>query len=155
MAHRNLRFENDSILRKKCKDVTVFDDKLFRLLDDLADTMYKYEGVGLAAPQVGILKNVAVIDVRDSNGLIELINPKIVETFGRQTGKEGCLSFPNLMGDVTRPKRVLVKAFNRSGEEFTLAGQNLLARALCHEIDHLNGVLFVDLAKDLVSVKRN
>lgn len=155
MAHRNLRFENDSILRKKCKDVTVFDDKLFKLLDDLADTMYEYEGVGLAAPQVGILKNVAVIDVRDSNGLIELINPKIVETFGRQTGKEGCLSFPNLMGDVTRPKRVLVKAFNRSGEEFILTGENLLARALCHEIDHLNGVLFVDLAKELVSVKRN
>lgn len=155
MAHRNLRFEDDEILRKKCKDVTVFDEKLFKLLDDLADTMYEYEGVGLAAPQVGILKNVAVIDVRDSNGLIELINPKIVETFGRQTGKEGCLSFPNLMGDVTRPKRVLVKAFNRSGEEFILTGENLLARALCHEIDHLNGVLFVDLAKDLVSVKRN
>lgn len=155
MAHRNLRFENDAILRKKCKDVTVFDEKLFKLLEDLADTMYEHEGVGLAAPQVGILKNVAVIDVRDNNGLIELINPKIVETFGRQTGKEGCLSFPNLMGDVTRPKRVLVKAFNRSGEEFTLAGENLLARALCHEIDHLNGVLFVDLAKDLISVKRN
>ena len=117
--------------------------------------MYEYEGVGLAAPQVGILKNVVVIDVRDSNGLIELINPKIVETFGRQTGREGCLSFPNLMGDVTRPKRVLVKAYNRFGEEFMLTGENLLARALCHEIDHLNGILFVDLANDLFSLKKN
>ena len=155
MAHRNLRFEDDAILRKKCKDVTFFDERLFKLLDDLTDTMYEYEGVGLAAPQVGILKNVVVIDVRDSNGLIELINPKIVETFGRQTGREGCLSFPNLMGDVTRPKRVLVKAYNRFGEEFMLTGENLLARALCHEIDHLNGILFVDLANDLFSLKKN
>ncbi len=155
MAHRNLRFEDDAILRKKCKDVTLFDEKLFKLLDDLTDTMYEYEGVGLAAPQVGILKNVAVIDVRDSNGLIELVNPQIVETFGRQTGREGCLSFPNLMGDVTRPKRVLVKAYNRFGEEFMLTGENLLARALCHEIDHLNGILFVDLANDLFSLKKN
>lgn len=155
MAHRNLRFEDDAILRKKCKDVTFFDERLFKLLDDLTDTMYEYEGVGLAAPQVGILKNVAVIDVRDSNGLIELINPQIVETFGRQTGREGCLSFPNLMGDVTRPKRVLVKAYNRFGEEFMLTGENLLARALCHEIDHLNGILFVDLANDLFSLKKN
>lgn len=155
MAHRNLRFEDDAILRKKCKDITLFDEKLFKLLDDLTDTMYEYEGVGLAAPQVGILKNVAVIDVRDSNGLIELINPQIVETFGRQTGREGCLSFPNLMGDVTRPKRVLVKAYNRFGEEFMLTGENLLARALCHEIDHLNGILFVDLANDLFSLKKN
>jgi peptide deformylase len=132
----------DSVLRKKCKPVEKIDDKIIQLLDDMADTMYEADGVGLAAPQVGILKRIAIVDVGD--GLIELINPEIIEVKGTQTDDEGCLSVVNEFGPVTRPYYVKVRAYNRKGELFEIEGEELLARAFCHEIDHLDGVLFVD-----------
>ncbi len=140
---------DEEFLRKKCKDVEVFDEKLWALLDDMAETMYKANGVGLAAIQVGVLRRAVVIDIDDENELIELINPEIIDTKESQTGQEGCLSFPNKFGEVTRPRIVTVKAQDRLGKEFTLTGEDLLARAFCHEIDHLSGNVFVDIAKDL------
>ncbi len=142
MAIRNIRTSDDEILRKKCRPVTKISDRTLELLDDMADTMYSQNGVGLAAPQVGILRRVAVIDVGE--GIIELINPEIVECDGEQTGYEGCLSVPGYMGVVTRPNHVKVKATNRNGEEFFVEGEELLARALCHEIEHLDGLLYTD-----------
>lgn len=144
MALRQIRKEGDSVLRKKCRPVEKIDDKILTLLDDMAETMEEADGVGLAAPQVGILKRIAIIDVGD--GIIELINPVILETEGNQTGDEGCLSIPGKYKEVCRPNYVKVKALNRHGEEFVIEGMELLARALCHEIDHLDGVLFLDRA---------
>ena len=152
MAIRNICTEGDDVLRKKCKEVTSFDKKLWDLLDDMAETMYKANGVGLAAPQVGIVKRVVVIDV--GAGLIELVNPVIIETEGEQTGDEGCLSCPNEFGIVTRPKTVKVQAKDRNGNHLILKGSDLLARAFCHEIDHLDGIIFKDLAKDLTKITR-
>ncbi len=140
---------DEEFLRKKCKKVESFDEKLWTLLDDMAESMYAANGVGLAANQVGVLRQVVVIDIDDENGLIELINPEIIETSGTQNGQEGCLSFPRKFGDVKRPRIVTVKAQDRFGKEFTLTGEELLARAFCHEIDHLSGKVFVDLAVDL------
>lgn len=140
MAIRQIRQRDDEILRKRCKEVTKFDEKLWILLDDMYDTMQKAEGVGLAAPQVGILKRVVVIDIGE--GRIELINPQIVETSGTQDGTEGCLSFPGTFGYVERPDYVKVKAQDRNGKEFTIDGEELLARAFCHECDHLDGIVF-------------
>ena len=140
---------DEEFLRKKCKPVENFDSKLHTLLEDMADTMYKTNGVGLAAIQVGVLRRVVVIDVDDENGLIELINPEIIEKSGEQDGQEGCLSFPNKFGDVKRPKNVTVRAQDRYGKWFELSGQDLLARAFCHETDHLDGKVFIDLARDL------
>lgn len=140
---------DEVFLRKKCKPVENFDSKLHTLLEDMADTMYKTNGVGLAAIQVGVLRRVVVIDVDDENGLIELINPEIIEKSGEQDGQEGCLSFPNKFGDVKRPKNVTVRAQDRYGKWFELSGQDLLARAFCHETDHLDGKVFIDLARDL------
>jgi peptide deformylase len=140
---------DEEFLRKKCKPVENFDSKLHTLLEDMADTMYKTNGVGLAAIQVGVLRRVVVIDVDDDNGLIELINPEVIETSGEQDGQEGCLSFPNKFGDVKRPKNVTVRAQDRHGKWFELSGQDLLARAFCHETDHLDGKVFIDLARDL------
>ena len=151
MAIRIVRESDDEILRKKCKPVKAFDEKLHLLLDDMAETMYAYNGVGLAAPQVGMLKRVVVIDIGE--GLVELINPEIIETSGEQTGSEGCLSVPGKAGDVTRPNYVKVRAFNRNGEEYEVEGEELMARALCHEIDHLDGILYVDLCDELYDVK--
>lgn len=142
MALREIRKDGDEILSKKCKEVTVFDHKLHILLDDMYDTMNKANGVGLAAPQVGILKRVVVIDI--GQGRIELINPQIIKTEGSQTGSEGCLSFPGLFGEVERPEYVKVRALDRNGKEFEVEGHELLARALCHECDHLDGVVFTE-----------
>ena len=140
MAIREIRTEGDEILSKKCKVVKNFDMKLHILLDDMYDTMKKSEGVGLAAPQVGILKRAVVIDIGD--GKIELVNPEIIEESGEQTGSEGCLSVPGVYGEVTRPNKVTVKAQDRDGKWFKLTGKELLARAICHEIEHLDGHLF-------------
>lgn len=142
MAIREIREKGDEILYKKCKAVVKFDEKLHILLDDMYETMQSRDGVGLAAPQVGILKRVVVIDVGD--GKIELINPEIVEESGEQTGSEGCLSVPGVFGEVTRPNVVTVKAQDRNGKWFKITGKELLARAFCHEIEHLDGKLFLD-----------
>ena len=142
MAIREIREKGDEILYKKCKAVVKFDEKLHILLDDMYETMQSRDGVGLAAPQVGILKRAVVIDVGD--GKIELINPERVEESGEQTGSEGCLSVPGVFGEVTRPNVVTVKAQDRNGKWFKITGKELLARAFCHEIEHLDGKLFLD-----------
>lgn len=142
MAIRQIRTEGDEILYKKCKEVKNFDEKLHILLDDMYETMQKHDGVGLAAPQVGILKRAVVVDVGD--GVIELINPEIIKQSGTQTGSEGCLSVPKVFGEVERPNKVTVKAQDRNGRWFTAEGEELLARAFCHEVEHLDGKLFLD-----------
>ncbi len=147
MSCRNIRFIGDDLLRKKSRPVEEFNDRIWTLLDDMAETMYKSEGVGLAAPQVGILRRAVVIDVGE--GLVELINPEIISFSGEQTDPEGCLSVPEYIGTVTRPETVTVKAQNRNGEEFVLEARGFLARAVCHELDHLDGILFVDRADEI------
>lgn len=142
MAIREIREKGDDILYKKCKTVVKFDEKLHILLDDMYETMQSHDGVGLAAPQVGILKRAVVIDV--GNGKIELVNPEIIEESGEQTGSEGCLSVPGVFGEVTRPNVVTVKAQDRDGKWFKITGKELLARAFCHEVEHLDGKLFLD-----------
>ncbi len=142
MALRTIRKLGDDILRKKCRPVDKIDDKILTLLDDMADTLYEADGVGLAAPQVGVLKRIALVDVGD--GLIELINPEIISASGTQTADEGCLSVPGKYGKVERPQKVTVRAVDRDGNEFEITGEDLMARAFCHEIDHLDGVVFVD-----------
>ena len=142
MAIRNILNERDETLRKMSREVTDFDKRLGELLDDMAETMYKAEGVGLAGPQVGMLRRVFVIDVGD--GILEFINPEILETSGEQNGAEGCLSFPGEYGLVERPNYVKVRAQNRNGEWFEMEGEALFARAVCHENDHLDGVVFKD-----------
>ncbi|MDF2944385.1 MAG: hypothetical protein K0S01_3243 [Herbinix sp.] len=145
MAIRNIREVGDSVLTKVSKEIKVADRKLMVLIDDMLDTMYEASGVGLAAPQVGVLKRLVVIDVsEEGDEPIILINPVILETDGEQTGDEGCLSVPGKIGTVTRPNYVKVKALNENMEEFIIEGTELLARALCHEIDHLDGLLYVD-----------
>lgn len=144
MAIRNIRLSTDEVLRKTCKPVQEITPRLLTLLDDMADTMYEAEGVGLAAPQVGILKRAVVIDVGE--GLIELINPVILETSGSQTDQEGCLSLPGQSAEVERPAYVKAQAMDRDGNTFIIEGEDLLARALCHEIDHLDGILYIDKA---------
>ncbi len=148
MAIRQIRQREDEILYKRCKEVTKFDERLWILLDDMYETMQLAEGVGLAAPQVGILKRVVIIDIGE--GKIELINPEIIETSGSQDGAEGCLSFPKLFGMVERPDYVKVKAQDRNGKEFTIEGRELLARAICHECDHLDGVVFTSHVTEYV-----
>ncbi|WP_027623408.1 peptide deformylase [Clostridium lundense] len=142
MALRNIRKYGDDLLRKKSRTVEKIDGRINTLLDDMLETMYENNGVGLAAPQVGILKRVVVIDIGE--GPLFLINPEILETEGSYIDEEGCLSIPGEQGEVERPYRVKVKALNREGKEIIVEGEELLARALCHEIDHLNGILFVD-----------
>ncbi len=145
MAIRNIREIGDSVLTKISKEVTEVDKKLLTLIDDMLDTLYDANGVGLAAPQVGILKRVVVIDVsEEGNEPIILINPVILETDGQQIGDEGCLSVPGKVGTVIRPNYVKVKAYDVNMKEYIIEGTELLARALCHEIDHLNGELYVD-----------
>ncbi|HBL81043.1 MULTISPECIES: peptide deformylase [Congzhengia] len=134
--------DDNDFLRKKSRDVTMIDDRILTLLDDMKETLYAENGVGLAAPQVGILRRVVVIDVGE--GLIELINPVIVYKKGEQINAEGCLSIPGRSGTVSRPEKVRVRAIDRNNKEFTIEGEGLLAIALCHEIDHLNGTLYVD-----------
>ena len=145
MAIRNIVKLGDDVLRKICRTQLTFDEKLGTILDDMAETMYKAEGVGLAAPQVGILRRYCVVDVGD--GLIELINPVIVEKSGSQTGAEGCLSVPERYDEVERPMKVTVRAQDRHGNNIVVTGEGLKARAFCHEIDHLDGILFIDRTK--------
>ena len=140
MALRNIVKKGDECLNKHCRPVTDFNKRLHELLDDMADTMYAANGVGLAGPQVGVLRRVCVIDIGD--GMIELINPQVVETSGERFAQEGCLSSPGKSGITKRPKAVKVVYQNRFGEACEIAGEDLLAQALCHEIDHLDGVLF-------------
>ena len=143
MALRNIREIGDLVLTKPCKAVKEVNGRTKDLIDDMFDTMYEADGVGLAAPQVGILKRIVVIDVTGEDPIL-LINPVILSIDGEQTGYEGCLSVPGKTGVVTRPNHVKVKAYNADMEEFTLEGEELLARALCHELDHLEGKLYVD-----------
>lgn len=142
MALRTIRTEEDPVLRKISKPVKEVTPKIVTLIDDMLDTMYEAMGVGLAAPQVGILKRIVVIDVGD--GPIILINPEIIEKSGEQTGDEGCLSVPGMSGQVTRPDHVKVKALNEDMEEVVYEGEGLLARAFCHELDHLDGHMYTE-----------
>lgn len=144
MAIRIIREEGDEVLRKKCREVTVFDKKLHDLIDDLFDTMYEAGGVGLAAPQVGILKRVVVIDTREEGERLELVNPVIVYKHDEYEAAEGCLSVPGVRGVVKRPRRAIVRAFDRFGNVHEYKGEGLLAQAMCHECDHLDGTLFID-----------
>lgn len=147
MAIRNIREVGDKVLTKVSKEIREVDKKLLVLIEDMLDTMYEAGGVGLAAPQVGVLKRLIIIDVsEEGDDPIILINPEILEMDGEQTGDEGCLSVPGKVGTVTRPNYVKVKAYNKNMEEIIVEGTELKARALCHEIDHLNGVLFVEKA---------
>ncbi len=146
MALRKIREIGEEVLTKSCKEVTKMNLRTKLLINDLFDTMYEATGVGLAAPQVGILKRIAVVDVGD--GPIVLINPEIIERDGEQTGEEGCLSVPGKYGIVTRPNYVKVKTLTENMEEVVIEGEELLARALCHEIEHLDGKLYVELAED-------
>ena len=147
MALRNIVKEGDEVLRKKCRAVDKIDDRILTILDDMAETLYDSGGVGLAAPQVGILRRIVVIDVGE--GLIELINPEIIEKDGEVSDSEGCLSIPGKYGEVVRPAYVKVKALNRQGEAAEYEGTELLARAFCHEIDHLDGILYIDRAQQV------
>lgn len=147
MAIRNIRTIGDDVLRKKCKEVVEITNRELTLIEDMVDTMFEANGVGLAAPQVGVLKRIFVIDIGDENGTMVFINPEILETKGTQCDEEGCLSIPGESKPVERPNYVKVKAFNEKGEEFILEGEELLARAILHENDHLNGVLYVDHVK--------
>lgn len=144
MAIRNLRLEGDEILSKKSREVETIDDKLQILIDDMIDTMHKYNGVGLAAVQVGILKRVVVIDLYDDKGPITLINPVILKTKGEQEVDEGCLSFPNKFAKIIRPEEVTVEYTDREGKRIKLKAKDLLAQAICHECDHLEGEVFID-----------
>lgn len=142
MALRKIRLEDDPILRKKSRSIEKIDDRIKTLAQDMFDTMYDADGVGLAAPQIGILKRIIVIDIGENP--IALINPVIIEAEGEQIDQEGCLSIPGASGDVKRPNRVKIEGFDLDGKEKTIESEGLLARAFCHEIDHLDGILFTD-----------
>lgn len=142
MAIRNIVKYGDEVLTKKCRKVEKIDERIKTLVKDMLDTLYESEGVGLAAPQVGVLKRITVIDIGE--GPIVLINPEIISEEGSQTGSEGCLSYPGKYGEVTRPNKVTVKAIDLDGNERELVGEELLARAFCHEIDHLDGHMFIE-----------
>ena len=149
MAIRQIVKEGDDVLTKKCREVVKFDDRLFTLLDDMKETLELAQGVGLAAPQVGILRRVVIIDIGE--GPIELINPVIIEQSGEQEGLEGCLSCPGEWGITKRPMNVTVKAQDRNGKEFTMSGEGLLAKAFCHELDHLDGIIYKQIAVRMVN----
>ena len=148
MALRQIREQEDEILRKKSREVEVDDILLTKnqsLIDDMLETMYRFNGVGLAAVQVGILKQILVIDIEDGKGPYVLINPKIIKTKGAKECEEGCLSFPNEFGKVIRPTEVQVEFYDRNAKKINLKAKDLLAQAICHEVDHLNGIVFTDL----------
>ena len=151
MALRNIVTVGDSILSKPCRPVTKFDRRLHILLDDMADTLDDAQGAGLAAPQVGVLRRVVLVDVGDDNGYLELINPEIVETSGEQTGLEGWLSVPGKWGLVTRPAVVKVRAQDRYGEWFEAEGEEIVARCFCHELAHLDGQLYTEVADKMLT----
>ena len=152
MAIRNIRVLGDEILRKKAKEITEVTPRIQELIDDMFETMYDADGVGLAAPQVGIRKRLVVIDCGEEP--LVLINPVILETSGEQTGQEGCLSVPNKVGIVTRPNYAKVKAYDENMQEYIIEGTELLARCLCHEIDHLDGVMYVDKATEMMQIDK-
>ena len=145
MAKRKIIQYGDEILRRVCRPVDTITPQILTLLDDMAETMRADDGCGLAAPQVGILRRIVVIEVEEGH-LIELINPKIIATAGQQEESEGCLSLPGQFGITRRPRHVTVRALDRNGKDFELSGSDLLARAICHELDHLDGKLFIDCA---------
>ena len=146
MGIRKIVTLGDDTLRKHCKAQEKFDKRLATLLKDMAETMYKAEGVGLAAPQVAILRRIAVVDVtEDHSGLLELVNPEIIEREGEQTGREGCLSVPGRQGVVTRPMKIKVRYQDRNGDLYELTTEGFEARAICHELDHLDGTLYIDV----------
>ena len=149
MAKLQIRKVGDEVLRKTCRPVEEITPRILTLLDDMTETMRAANGVGLAAPQVGILRRVVVIEVEEGN-VIELINPKIIATAGTQEGAEGCLSIPGRSGIVKRPRHVTVRATDRNGEVFDISGSDLLARAFCHELDHLDGHLYIDRAERML-----
>ena len=144
MAIRKIREEGDEILKKKSKEVEVIDEKILTLIDDMIETLHQYNGVVLAAVQVGVLKKIVVIDTGEEGEQFILINPEIIKQKGKQEVEEGCLSFPNKYGKIVRPAEVTVRALNEKGEQIKLVGKVLIAQALCHEIDHLNGEVFID-----------
>ena len=148
MAVRSIVKDGDEVLRKVCRPVEKFDEKLSDLIEDMFETMYKANGVGLAAPQIGILKRIAVIDIGE--GAHEFINPRIIDASGEQTDTEGCLSCPGVWGTVSRPNFVTVEAYDRNGDRFILSASELFARAICHELDHLDGKLFKDIVIEFV-----
>lgn len=150
MAIRNLRYDKDEVLRKRSREIETIDNKIRELAIDMLDTMYKFDGVGLAAPQVGILKRIITIDIGE--GPKVLINPVIKKASGKQTGEEGCLSFPNVFGEVDRPETVVVEAFDIDGNKIKIKAKGLEAVVLSHEIDHLDGILFVDKAYDMYTL---
>ena len=146
MAIRKIVTLGDETLRKHCKPQEKFDKRLATLLKDMADTMYKAEGVGLAAPQVGILRRIAVVDfTEDHSGLLEMVNPEIIEREGEQTGREGCLSVPGRQGVVTRPMKIKARFQDRNGDTYEIETEGFEARAICHELDHLDGTLYIDV----------
>ncbi len=151
MSVRNIRIIGDELLRKRSREIENIDERILTLLDDMKETMYEACGVGLAAPQVGVLRRVVVIDVGEEfgDGYIELINPEIIESAGEQDGAEGCLSVPEYIGTVKRPETVTVRAMDRNGKTFEKTVSGFFARAVCHELDHLDGVLFVDRADEI------
>ena len=142
MAIRNLRYEDDEILRKRAREIEAIDDRIRQLAEDMMDTMHEYDGVGLAAPQVGILKRIIVIDLYEKDSQYVIINPEIISEKGEQCVDEGCLSFPNQFGKVKRPKEVVVTGIDINGKKIKIKAKDLLAQALSHEIDHLNGIVF-------------
>jgi len=144
MAIRMIRENGDEILRKRAREVEEINDKIRQILEDMVETMHQFNGVGLAGPQIGILKRLVVIDIYDDNGPIKLVNPRIVEQKGEQEVEEGCLSFPNQYAKLIRPAQVVVEAQDENGETIRIEAEGLLAQALSHELDHLEGVLFVD-----------
>lgn len=144
MAIRIVREDGDEILRKKSREVEVVDDKIRMILDDMVETLHQYNGVGLAGPQIGILKRLVVIDLYDDKEIIKLVNPKIIKESGKQEVEEGCLSFPNQYAKIIRPEKVTIEALNEKGEKIRIKGEGLLAQAISHELDHLDGILFVD-----------
>ncbi len=144
MAIRIVREDGDEILRKKAKEVQEVDDKIREILDDMVDTLHNYNGVGLAGPQIGLLKRLVVIDLYDDKGPMKLVNPVIIKQKGEQEVEEGCLSFPNQFAKIIRPAEVVVEALNENGKKIKIKGSGLLAQALSHELDHLDGILFVD-----------
>ncbi|MDE6434287.1 MAG: peptide deformylase [Lachnospiraceae bacterium] len=154
MALRQIRYDGDDVLRKTCKEVKEMNERTQILIDDMFETMYAANGVGLAAPQVGILKRIVVIDVDYETPLV-LINPVIVERDGEQTGDEGCLSLPGMVATVTRPNHVICHCLNEKMEEIEIEGEGLLARAICHELDHLEGILYKDVAEGPLHMVEN
>lgn len=146
-----INFDN-KILRRKCRRITKIDEEVLELIQDLKDTLYSADGVGLAAPQIGVLKRVFLIDLRDGSEPLILINPKIIKKIGRDEDSEGCLSYPGYEGVVVRPRRVIVTGMNEKGRIIQVQGEELMARAICHETDHLDGVLYIDKAKKMYKV---